>query len=112
MSKTQKKKDKRVEEHFSKKKRHTQIKHEIFQHTLRASISIANMQLFLMPFTKNDFLYVDLFAGAGEFETGEKGSVLLAADIIRNHIFTKKSERVKNHFHKFYIYKLLNHQFP
>lgn len=99
----QSKKDKRVEKHFSKKKLHTKIKHEIFQHTLRASISIANMQILRMPNTRKDFLYVDLFAGSGEFETGEKGSVLLAADIIKNHIFIRRSEKVKNHFHKFYI---------
>ena len=96
-------KDKRIKSHFSKKKQHTQIKHEIFQHTLKASISIANMQLPRLVRTIPLFLYVDLFAGAGEFETGEKGSVLLAADIMRNHISPIKGRKVRNYFKTFFI---------
>ena len=96
-------KDKRVRKHFSKKKAHTQIKHKIFIHTLKSCISIANMQIPKMLFTRPDFLYVDLFAGAGKFSSGEKGSVLLAVEIIKNHIFTKKNGKATNNFENFYI---------
>ena len=95
---------KKVENHFLEKKEHTKIKHRIFENTLRSSISIANMQLLRGTEPKNKkFIYVDLFAGAGEFDSGEKGSILLAIDVIQDHIIISKDSKVPNIFEKFSI---------
>ncbi len=65
------------------------------------------MQLLKKNILDKKFVYVDLFAGVGEFDSGEKGSLLLAIDIIKDHISidreTDKGKRVRNYFEKFLI---------
>ncbi len=94
---------KKVEKHFLQKKEHTKIKHRIFENALKNCIYIANIQISKNTKLKKNFVYVDLFAGAGEFDTGEKGSILLAIDIIKSHIITEKSKDVKNYFDNFLV---------
>jgi three-Cys-motif partner protein len=75
----------RDEKHFSSKKAQTRIKHHILEKTLVTSLSIAN------GFARNDYkngkryTFVDLFAGKGIFDDGEKGSPIIAFDKITSH---------------------------
>jgi len=79
-------KDSRIEKHFSRRKEHTKIKHRIFEVAFSSSLSIANMKLPSMHWTKPYFIYIDLFAGTGKFNSGEKGSILIAIELIEKHI--------------------------
>jgi three-Cys-motif partner protein len=87
------KSDSRVEKHFFKKKRHTEIKHYIFQDVLKNSLYIANM------LARNEsFTYIDLFAGRGDFEDQREGSPVLAFNIIEQHVLQDQGPG-RNRFH-------------
>ena len=90
--------DKRNENYFGEpKKLTTKIKHHLLTETLNTSIGIANNKCMAYKEksdkTENIYTYIDLFAGAGVFEDGSKGSPLLAFDILSEH-----NEKVKNKF--------------
>ena len=72
---------------FKEKNVHSKIKHRLFEDTFRASLNIAN------KFSKNieGFIYCDLYAGQGEFDSGEAGSPKIALSVIE-HDF----ENIKN----------------
>lgn len=57
---------------------HTKGKHEVLGHYLKAWFPI-------LGFTSDRILFIDGFAGPGEYETGEKGSPLIALDVFRQH---------------------------
>lgn len=65
-----------IENHFENKKNHTEIKHKIFNDTLKAILAISDV------FSKynESFIYIDLYAGEGKFSDNTFGSPLLALD--------------------------------
>lgn len=82
--------DKRNENYFGEpKKLTTKIKHHLLTETLNTSIGIANNKCLAYKEnsnkTENIYTYIDLFAGAGVFEDGSKGSPILAYDKISEH---------------------------
>jgi three-Cys-motif partner protein len=81
---------------FSKIKKHTELKLSIFEETLKASIGIANSMS--KQFRSFDYIYIDLYAGKGFYESGDKGSPLRAIDILLNQIKT-----VNNNFNNIYV---------
>lgn len=81
------KKDKRLQLHFARKKKHTQIKHAIFSETLKRSLFIANMLAARRPTgASRIYTYIDLFAGKGMFADDTEGSPLMARDIFEDHL--------------------------
>ena len=65
---------------------HTKAKHEILKHYLGAWFPIlASVHLRL--------LYVDGFAGPGEYESGEDGSPIIALKVARDHALKRKLTR-------------------
>lgn len=69
----------KVDKHFKEaKKEHTRIKHKIFERTLQKSLYIANYATRKKPNIIPEYLYIDFFAGSGEFGDGSKGSPLIA----------------------------------
>jgi len=90
------KRDTRAEDHFLKRKRHTEIKHSVFQDVLKTSVYIANMSARGKGET---FTYIDLFAGRGDFEDQAEGSPVLAFNIIEQHVLQEEGPG-RNHFQK------------
>ncbi len=80
---------------FNEMRKHSKIKLNIFEETLKVSISIANEMA--KKFNTYNYVYIDLFAGTGLYQSGEKGSPLRAINIILNHKKTKNN-KLKNFF--------------
>jgi three-Cys-motif partner protein len=55
---------------------HTKGKHEVLRHYLEAWFPI-------LGFTQGRIVFIDGFAGPGEYAGGEKGSPLIALDVFR-----------------------------
>ncbi|MDR1168947.1 MAG: three-Cys-motif partner protein TcmP [Heliobacteriaceae bacterium] len=83
------------QKHFETKFPHTEIKHKLLSNTLNSSIYITNH--FTEEFLSKEFVLVDLFAGAGAFDDGTKGSPIIALETITNYM--KKA--VNRNFNKF-----------
>lgn len=64
---------------------HTKGKHEVLRHYLKAWFPI-------LGFTSGRILFIDGFAGPGEYATGEKGSPLIALDVLSQHRARFKAE--------------------
>ncbi|NQT83345.1 three-Cys-motif partner protein TcmP [bacterium] len=63
---------------FDKKKKPSVTKHQLLGKYLRAWAIIIRKK-----FPRSDAWYVDAFAGEGKYRSGEKGSPLIAADLLR-----------------------------
>jgi len=87
--------DNRNERHFGEpKKLNTKIKHHLLTNTLKISLYIANSLCIKYKDKKiadDVYTYIDLFAGSGVFDDGSKGSPILAADVLSEHINSGKS---------------------
>lgn len=87
--------DNRNERHFGEpKKLNTKIKHHLLTNTLKTSLYIANSLCIKYKEKKiadDIYTYIDLFAGSGVFDDGSKGSPILAADVLSEHINSGKS---------------------
>ena len=65
---------------------HTQAKHEILRHYLGAWFPI-------LATTQRRLLYIDGFAGPGEYKGGEDGSPIIALKIAKGHKLSSKLQR-------------------
>lgn len=65
---------------------HTEAKHEILRYYLGAWFPI-------LATTQHRLLYVDGFAGPGEYEGGEDGSPIIALKVARDHLLRDKLHR-------------------
>jgi len=65
---------------------HTQAKHEILRHYLGAWFPI-------LATTQRRLLYIDGFAGPGEYKGGEDGSPIIALKIAKDHKLSSKLQR-------------------
>jgi three-Cys-motif partner protein len=65
---------------------HTQAKHEILSYYLKAWFPI-------LATTQHRLLYVDGFAGPGEYKRGEDGSPIIALKVAKDHILQRKLTR-------------------
>ena len=65
---------------------HTKAKHEILRHYLGAWFPI-------LATAQPRLLYIDGFAGPGEYKGGEDGSPIIALKVARDHILTSKLQR-------------------
>lgn len=72
---------------------HTRAKHEILKHYLGAWFPI-------LALAHPRIVYVDGFAGPGEYKGGESGSPIIALDVAKNHILRS---RFKNELIFFFI---------
>lgn len=83
------------ERYFEEEQPHAKIKHIMFEEIVKANISISN--IFEAKSKRNDsYNYVEFHSGTGMFKDNEKGTPILAMDII-NKIYKK------NNFDKIYI---------
>jgi three-Cys-motif partner protein len=64
---------------------HTKGKHEVLRHYLEAWFPILGL-------TQGRIVFIDGFAGPGEYASGEKGSPLIALDVFRKHQAKFKAE--------------------
>jgi len=64
---------------------HTKGKHEVLRHYLEAWLPILGL-------TQARIVFIDGFAGPGEYAGGEKGSPLIALDVLRQHQAKFKAE--------------------
>lgn len=87
--------DNRNEKHFGEpKKLNTKIKHHLLTNTLKTSLYIANSLCKNYKERRkvdNVYTYIDLFAGSGVFDDGSKGSPILSADVLSEHINSGKN---------------------
>ena len=65
---------------------HTEAKHEILRYYLGAWFPI-------LATAQPRLLYIDGFAGPGEYKGGEDGSPIIALKVARDHILTSKLQR-------------------
>ncbi len=65
---------------------HTEAKHEILRYYLGAWFPI-------LATTQRRLLYIDGFAGPGEYEGGEDGSPIIALKVARDHVLKSKLQR-------------------
>lgn len=77
---------------------HTQAKHEILRYYLGAWFPI-------LATTQRRLVYVDGFAGPGEYEGAEDGSPIIALKVARDHIFKDKLQRSGMNLVFFFIEK-------
>lgn len=77
---------------------HTQAKHEILRYYLGAWFPI-------LATTQRRLLYVDGFAGPGEYEGGEDGSPIIALKVARDHVLSKKLLRPEIELIFFFVEK-------
>lgn len=77
---------------------HTQAKHEILRYYLGAWFPI-------MATTQRKLLYVDGFAGPGEYKGGEDGSPIIALKVARDHVLKNKLQRAGTELVFFFIEK-------
>jgi three-Cys-motif partner protein len=77
---------------------HTQAKHEILRYYLGAWFPI-------LATTQRRLVYVDGFAGPGEYEGGEDGSPIIALKVARDHVLKDKLQRSGMNLVFFFIEK-------
>jgi len=65
---------------------HTEAKHDILKYYLGAWFPI-------LATTQRRLLYIDGFAGPGEYERGEDGSPIIALKVARDHMLKRKLQR-------------------
>lgn len=77
---------------------HTQAKHEILRYYLGAWFPI-------LATTQHRLLYIDGFAGPGEYEGGEDGSPIIALKVARDHALKDRLHRAGTELVFFFIEK-------
>ncbi|KAL6041419.1 Three-Cys-motif partner protein TcmP [Balamuthia mandrillaris] len=84
-----KEKGKKTERFFEKRRSHSEIKHALLRYYLEAALPITSFSLVV-----SEILYIDGFAGAGRYETGEPGSPVAFLDLVNEHRFKGKFKHI------------------